>query len=88
MSHSDWLFFDFPKYLKEGSYIINDPYLNNVKTLVESTTKTITVKAGTFKNTVILRAKDGSRFYLVKGIGVIKETDKNGKVLVELSSVK
>lgn len=74
--------------LKQGGYTINMPYDYKLKTLVENTTKTIKVKAGSFKNTIILREPDGSRFYLAKGVGVIKVTDKHGRTLIELAAMK
>ncbi|ARK20942.1 hypothetical protein [Sporosarcina ureae] len=76
--------------LLQGSYAESfSPYgyvPNDI--LVESTTKTIRVKAGSFKNVIILREPDGSRHYLAKGIGVIKSTSSNGKVITELATVK
>ena len=58
------------------------------KVSVESTTETVTVKAGTFKDVVILRYPSGSRVYFAKGIGILKIEDKHGKIYSELVSVK
>lgn len=88
VSSSDFIFVDVPYPLKQGTYTKDMSYMSEKKVLVESTTKTITVKSGTFKNVVILRYPDGSREYLAKGIGIIKSTDGNGNVITELVSVK
>lgn len=88
VSYSDFIFVNLVYPLKQGTYItgyFNDQYN---KFLVESTTKTIKVKAGSFKNTVILRYANGSRHYFAKGIGMIKATNANGKTTVELASYK
>lgn len=86
VSSSSFIFMDISYPLKQGTYT-NDASFNE-KLLVESTTKTIKVKAGSFRNVVILRYADGYREYLAKGIGVIKSTDDKGKILMELTSVK
>lgn len=89
VSSSDFIFVDVPYPLKQGATTIDSSSMSEEqKVLVESTTKTVTVKAGTFKNVVILRYPDGSREYFAKGIGIIKSTDKNGKSFTELVSVK
>lgn len=79
VSHSDVLFIDVNYPMKQGSYISRN-------ILVESTTKTIKVKAGSFRNVVILRYPNGARDYLAKGIGIIKTTDSKGKIITELVS--
>lgn len=86
VSDSDVIFVDVLYPLKQGTYA-KSAY-DNSKVLVESTTKTIKVKAGTFKNVVILRHKDGSREYIAKGIGIIKSTNNKGTIITELVSVK
>ncbi|MFJ8234200.1 SH3 domain-containing protein [Ureibacillus sp. NPDC094379] len=89
VANSDFIFIiaDYP--LKHGQYTKDySQYSGERKVLVESTTKTIKVKAGTFKNVVILRFPDGSREYLARGIGIIKSTNKNGDTITELVSVK
>ncbi|WP_239431911.1 SH3 domain-containing protein [Sporosarcina sp. ACRSL] len=89
VSSSDFIFVNVPYPLKQGAYTIDSSMmLEDQKVLVESTTKTVTVKAGTFENVVILRFPDGSREYLAKGIGIIKSTDSNGKIYTELVSVQ
>lgn len=85
-SSSSFAFMDLPYPLKQGAYTIDTA--SDEKVLVESTTKTIKVKAGSFRNVVILRYTDGYRIYFAKGIGVIKSTDDKGKILMELTSVK
>ena len=62
--------------------------VNKHTVLVESTSKTIKTKAGTFNNTVILKDSNGFRYYLAKGYGVIKITKKDGTVHTELVAIK
>ncbi|WP_153732109.1 SH3 domain-containing protein [Sporosarcina obsidiansis] len=88
VSSSDFIFVNVPYPLKQGTYVTQMDYFSEEQVLVESTTKTITVKAGTFRNVVILRYSNGSRAYFAKGIGLIKITAGNGKVTTELVSVK
>lgn len=88
VSDSDFIFVDVPYPLKQGTYTIQTDYSYDQEVLVESTTKTIKVKAGSFKNVVILRYSDGSREYFAKGVGIIKSTAGNGEVITELVSVK
>ena len=89
VSSSDFIFVNVPYPLKQGAYTVDSSMMfEDQKVLIESTTKTITVKAGTFKNVVILRYPDRSREYFAKGIGILKSTDKNGKIFTELVSVK
>ncbi|MGN7387881.1 SH3 domain-containing protein [Sporosarcina sp. SAFN-015] len=89
VSSSDFIFINVPLPLKQGAATIDSSLMfEEQKVLVESTTKTVTVKAGTFKNVVILRYPSGSRVYFAKGIGVLKIADKNGKIFTELVSVK
>lgn len=64
------------------------PILVPSKILVESTTATVKVKAGTFKNVVILKTKSGGKYYLAPGVGLIKAIDIHGKVILELSKVE
>lgn len=77
----------------ERSFVISDiesgyPVEYTEKVLVESTSKTIKTKAGTFNNTVILKNLDGTRVYLAKGYGIIKVTGKDGTVITELVAIK
>ncbi|WP_186672877.1 SH3 domain-containing protein [Sporosarcina sp. BP05] len=88
VSSSDFIFVNVPYPLKQGTHTTQLDYPIDQKVLVESTTKTITVKAGSFRNVVILRYSNGSREYLAKGIGIIKSTSGNGRVITELVSVK
>lgn len=89
VSSSDFIFVNVPLPLKQGTHTIDSSMMfEEQEVLVESTTKTVTVKAGTFKNVVILRYPDGSREYFAKGIGILKSTDKNGEIFTELVSVK
>ncbi len=88
VSSSDFLFVHVPYPLTQGTYTTQMGFTEEERVLVESTTKTIKVKAGSFRNVVILRYSDGSREYLAKGIGIIKSTAGNGKIITELVSVK
>lgn len=88
VSNSDFIFVNSPYPLKQGTYFTQSDHYEDTVVLVESTTKTIKVKAGSFKNVVILRFPDGSREYIAKGIGIIKSTAADGKVITELESVK
>ncbi|RTQ94892.1 SH3 domain-containing protein [Lysinibacillus telephonicus] len=98
LANTDWSFFNFTYPMKQGGYI-KDIYYDDeansegpvekyTKVLVESTTKTIKVKAGSFKNVVILRLPSGERYYFAKGIGLIKATNRSGNTVIELYSVK
>ncbi|MCP1145914.1 SH3 domain-containing protein [Lysinibacillus endophyticus] len=94
VSGTDWGFFNLTYPMKQGQYI-KDTYFDYDlmkekynKVLVESTSKQVKVKAGTFDNVVILKYTTGERYYFVKDIGIIKATDKKGKTVTELSSVK
>lgn len=71
------------KYTKQ--YTVGE---NVVKLLVEHTSKTVTTKAGTFKDVVILRYPEGARVYIAKGLGIIKVTESNGEIFTELISIK
>ncbi|MEK4230327.1 SH3 domain-containing protein [Solibacillus sp. FSL H8-0538] len=93
VANSDVFFFSYTYPMKAGSSIYdidysfegNDAY---TKVFVESTTHTLTTKAGTFKNVIVLKYPNDTKVYLAKGIGVIKIADKNGNAYVELVSVK
>ncbi|WP_301107718.1 hypothetical protein [Sporosarcina sp.] len=74
--------------MKQGSYFTVYDYEANYRVLVESTTKTIKVKGGTFRNVIIFRYPNGAREYLAKGIVIIKSTDSKGTAYTELVSVK
>lgn len=87
VTDSDVILVDVLYPLKQGTYA-KSTYDDGYKVLVESTTKTIKVKAGSFKNVIILRHKDGSREYIAKGIGIIKSTNNKGTIITELVSVK
>lgn len=93
VANSDVFFFTYDLPLKQGDYtkdryyeMMLYPKYRNV--FVESTTKIVKVKAGTFKNVVILRYPTGERIYFARGIGLVKITDKNGKITTELVTVK
>ena len=77
--------------LKQGTTVRNNAPSNygadGYRILVESTTKTVKVKAGTFKNVLILKFPNGIRYYLAKGVGVIKVRYADG-FATELVSIK
>ncbi|WP_153721138.1 SH3 domain-containing protein [Sporosarcina cascadiensis] len=79
VNNSDVIFVDVAYPLKQGTYTTG-------RVLVESTTKTIKVKAGSFRNVVILRHPNGAREYLAKGIGIIKSVNGSGQTITELAS--
>lgn len=86
-----WYIYMYP--MKEGTYTYG--WSVNIgeereldKIFVESTSKTITVKAGTFHNVVILKHPNNYRHYFVKGVGLIKSTDGKGNIIAELISIK
>lgn len=91
-----WFLLDVEYPFIQGKYTIeyhedetsDEPTLVPVKILVESTTATVKVKAGTFKNVVILKTKSGGKYYLAPGIGLIKAVNIYGKVYLELSKVQ
>lgn len=94
LDDTDWQFFILSYPMKQGEYI-KDTYFDSEdytmkyrKVFVETTTATINVKAGTFNNVVVLRSETGLKHYFAEGIGLIRSTDKNGKIVTELSSIK
>ncbi|WP_313892947.1 hypothetical protein [Psychrobacillus sp.] len=93
VNETDWTLFDFGYPMTEGKqtkeYYLTDDWEQAFNYInVESTTSTITVKAGTFKNVVIIRSSGGAAFYFAPGYGVIKVVGSDGKVLTELISVQ
>ena len=93
VNETDWFLFDLAYPMVEGkqtkSYYIGEnweEYFEYVN--VESTTSTVTVKAGTFKNVVIIRYSTGAADYFAPGYGIIKTVDPDGKIVTELISVQ
>lgn len=79
-----WIIFNLYYPLVQGSTV---PYIGpteygiaNPKIVIESTTETVTVKAGTFKNVVVFKQPDGIRYYIAKGIGIIKIQYTDGTI--------
>lgn len=91
VANSDVFFFSLSYPMKKGSTIKDTDYGfdgNTVtKVYVESTSYTLKTKAGTFKNTVVLKYPNGVTIYLAKGFGILKITDLKGKTTVELIKV-
>lgn len=89
VSSSDFIFVNIPYPLKQGASVVDSSMMfEEQMVLVESTTKSVTVKAGTFENAVVLKYPNGARGYFVKGIGIVKSTDPKGKVITELVKVE
>ncbi|WP_052344295.1 SH3 domain-containing protein [Bacillus ndiopicus] len=94
VAESDVTFGQYKYPMTEGSYtyeytiLPNEDFPEKVKIFVESTTKTVKVKAGTFENVVILKAYNNYRYYFVKDIGLIKITDGQGRTISELILVE
>ncbi|MDI2588027.1 hypothetical protein OR571_13110 [Psychrobacillus sp. NEAU-3TGS] len=91
MDESDFIFFDLTYPFIEGKETINSYFTEDWEEAieyinVESTTSTVTVKAGTFKNVVIIRYSNGLRDYLAPGFGIIKTVDSDGETITELIS--
>lgn len=87
VNETDWVLFDFEYPFIEGKkakeyYIDNYQYVYKYVDVV-STTSTVTVKAGTFNNVVIIRSSN-SKYYFAPGYGVIKIEDSKGKITTEL----
>jgi hypothetical protein len=92
IAYSDVFFFSLNYPLKELVPTIDkdlsDESNNKTNVMVESTSMTITTKAGTFENVVVLRYPNGSALYLAKGYGVIRITDFEGEITTELIARK
>ena len=87
VNETDWVYFDFEYPFIEGKqtkeYSVEEYQYVSKYVDVVSTTSTITVKAGTFSNVVIIRTPY-SKFYFAPGYGVIKIEDSKGKTTTEL----
>lgn len=93
VDNSDWILFDFEYPFVEGQQTKDYSYDENWQEVydsvkVESTSSVITVKAGTFKDVIIMRYTNGAAYFLAPGYGVIKAVNSNGKTVMELVSVK
>lgn len=93
MDESDFILFNFTYPFIEGKETIHSYFTDDWEEAVdyldvESTTSTVTVKAGTFKNVVIIRYSNGAAEYLAPGYGIIKTVDSYGKIVTELISVQ
>lgn len=93
MNESDFILFNLTYPFIEGKETINSYFTEDWEEAidyleVESTTSTITVKAGTFKNVVIIKYSNGTRDYLAPGFGIIKTVDSYGETITELISVQ
>ena len=93
VNESDVIFYDLAYPMIEGKQTKSFYYDENGEETfeyvnVKSTTSTFTVKAGTFKNVVIIQHPSGALSYFAPGYGILKEIDSNGKILSELFSIK
>ena len=92
IAYSDVFFFSLTYPLKQQTVTIDKDLsygLNNeIKVQVESTSMTLTTKAGTFENVVVIRYPNGAKLFLAKGFGIIRITDSEGKITTELISRK
>ena len=92
VAYSDVFFFSLTYPLKENTTIYDvdesPTTIHKTKVFVESTSATITTKAGTFKNVVVLKYPNGSMLYFSKDYGIIRMTDFNGNITTELIGVK
>ena len=92
IAYSDVFFFSLQYPLKQQTATVDQDIsygLNNeTKVMVESTSISLTTKAGTFENVVAIRYPNGSTLYLAKGYGVIRITNFDGEITTELIARK
>ena len=92
IAYSDVFFFSLQYPLKQQTTTVDKDISyesnNDTNVTVESTSMTLTTKAGTFENVVAIRYPNGSTLYLAKGYGVIRITDFNGEITTELIARK
>lgn len=92
IAYSDVFFFSLSYPMIQQTATIDTDYgfESNYETevMVESTSMTLTTKAGTFENVVVIRYPNGSKLYLAKGFGIIRITDFDGEITTELISRK
>lgn len=93
VNETDWFLFDLAYPMIEGkqtkSFYLDDDWEEIFEYVnVKSTTSTVTVKAGTFKNVVIIQYPSGGIYYFAPGYGVIKAVDPDGKITTELISIQ
>ena len=87
----NWELFNIDYPIKQDSTVPNNARSNFSpdfdQITIESTTSTVIVEAGTFKNVVILKFPNDIRYYLAKGVGVIRIGYPDGEA-TELLSIK
>lgn len=90
---TDWIFFDFdysmigaPKEEDNVGFNMFPPEFGYLKEI--SSSKSITVKAGTLKNVTIFHTDTGYRLYFAPGYGLVKIENDTGKTVTELIEVK
>ena len=93
VAYSDVFFFSLSYPMKQKATILDTDYgydgiTTVTKVVVESTSATLKTKAGTFKNVVILKYPNGTKIYLAKEHGIIRMTDIEGNISLELISVE
>lgn len=92
IANSDIFFFSLSYPIIENTSITDTEYFfdgttETTEIFVKSTSATVSTKAGTFQDVVILTYPNGSNLYLAKEYGIIRITDFAGKVTTELISV-
>lgn len=86
---TDWVFFNLTYPMQQGREIKDKSYAGGYENVyVESTSEIVKVKAGTFYNVVVLHYPTGETLYVAKDVGLIKATDSNGEVSIELHSIR
>ena len=93
VAYSDVFFFSLSYPMIKNTTISDTEYFfdgttEKTEIFVKSTTATVSTKAGTFKDVVILTYPNGSELYLAKEYGIIRITDFTGNITTELISVK
>ena len=90
-TEGNWDLFNIDYPIKQDSTVQNNARSNfgaDVDQItIESTKSTIIVKAGAFKNVVILKFPNDIRYYLAKGVGIIRIGYPDGEA-TELLSIK
>lgn len=92
IAYSDVFYFSLSYPLMEKATILDTDYgietVSETNVIVESTSATLTTKAGTFNNVVVLNYPNGSKLYLAKEYGIIRITNFKGIITTELVAVE
>lgn len=92
IAYSDIFLFSLSYPMIENTSITDTEYFfdgttETTQIFVKSTSATVSTKAGTFQDVVILTYPNGSNLYLAKEYGIIRITDFAGEITTELISV-